>query len=431
MYFNYLIFIPIILIIVIGAVVGAVFRVTRKKIPSPQESEESFLFLQKEVKKWQKEGIIEESQAQKIIERYLPFREERKALKAQTRLIRIFSFFGTILIGIGIILFIAANWGTLPPWVTTSLLILATIGIYFSGWWLKYERKNHPLIGAALIFLGSLLFGADLILISQLYHIRIEYSNLILVWALAILPLAYFAKSSPVLGLSSILTLSWGIFSFYSERTMWVRETYFPPQYYLSLLLILGIIAPLSYRLRSIKVQNLNVAEILVWLGIIASLNWFKESSNIAVDISFFFLVIGGLIFLLGEGHSRFEKYKAFQNIYFSFGLWLIFLFSYILTFPQVYEIGRRGTPFMAVLFNFILFGEICGAIYLGITRKTEYFVNLATLFFGLLVFVRYFSLTWTLGARASVFILGGIILIIGSYFIDKARRKILARIQQ
>lgn len=436
MYFLFYL-IPIIVIIAIVGIVGIIFTVVRtRKIPSPEESDEAFLQLQKEVRKWQEEGIIEEAQAEKIIARYLPYREERKAVRGWRKIIRIFSILGAILIGIGIILFIAANWGKTPPWFTTTALILTTIGVYFAGWWLGYEKKTHPLIGQALIFLGSLFFGADLILISQIYHIRIEYFNLILVWALAILPLAYLTKSSPILGLSSLLAFGWGIFSMFREEIdFYPLEVGFPIQYYLSFLLISGIIIPLTYRLKSIKIQVLNITEIIVWLGIIASLDWFKKSLNITVDLSFLFLAIGGLIFLLGEGHSKYDKYKAFKNIYYSFGLLLIFLTSFILTFPQIYESRYYGyepqTPFMAVLFNFILFGEICGVIHLGIRKREEYFVNLAILFFVLLVFARYFSLTWELEERALVFIIGGILLIAGSYFIEKLRRKLLEQIQQ
>jgi len=428
-FLGYLIYlVPLLLI---GCVVGVIFAVRRRKVFSPEESEETFLLLQKEVKKWQEEGIIEEEQAKRIIGRYLSFREERKAIRAEARLVKIFSIFGTILVGIGVILLIATNWGKLPPFFNTSLLILATLATYYIGWQLKYERKTHLKVGDALIFLGSLLFGASLILICQIYHIRIEYSNLILVWALAILPLAYFTKSSPILALGSILTFAWGIFSFYTERELFFREIQIPIQYYLSFLFILGAIVPLTYKLKSIKVQALNMAEILAWLGIIATLDWFKESENIFVSFCLFFLMMGGLLFFLGEIHSKWKERRYFKEIYYYFGLILVFLTSFILSFPQVYLVYAKEVPFEAVFFNFILFGEICGAIYLGIRRREEYFVNLATLFFGLLVFARYFSLTWTLEDRAFVFIFGGILLIVGSYFIDKMRRKLLEKIPQ
>jgi len=432
---GYLIYLlPILLIVGIIAGLGRVFGRSRK-ILSPAESEEAFDQLQKEVNKWKEEGIIDEGQASRIIGRYLPYREEKKTIKGWSKIVRIFSIFGAVLIGIGVILLIASNWGKTPPWVNTLILILFTIGIYFAGWWLKFEKKTHPKIGTALIFLGSLLFGANLILISQIYHIRIEYSNLILVWALAILPLTYFTRSSLILGLSSILTFSWGIFSLFSQERFYSQFIGFPLAYYFSLFLILGVIVPLAYLFRSRAVQSINVVETITWLGVISSMLWFKESSNPVVDFCLFLLLIGVLIFVLGEVQSKSEKYRSFGEIYYTFGLLLIFLTSFILTFPQVYQLSYHGgegqSPFMALLFNLILFGEICGAVYFGIQKRKEYFVNLGTIFFGLLILARYFSLSWSMGARAFSFIIGGILLIAGSYLIDKMRRKLIQRIKK
>jgi len=430
---GYLIYLlPILLIVGIIAGIGRVFGRSRK-IPSPAESEEAFAQLQKEVNKWKEEEIIDESQASRIIGRYLPYREERKTIKGWSKIVRIFSIFGAVLIGIGVILFIASNWGETPPWVNTLILILFTIGIYFVGWRLKFEKKTHPKIGTALIFLGSLLFGANLILISQIYHIRIEYSNLILVWALAILPLAYFTRSSLILGLSSVLTFSWGIFSLFSQERFYYfsQAITFPLAYYLSLFLILGIIVPLAYRFKSRAVQSINVIETITWLGVIASMLWFAKSDNPVVDFCLFLLLIGVIIFALGEIQSKSETYRSFGEIYYTFGLLLIFLTSFILTFPQVHQNGESQIPFLAILFNILLFGEICGAVYLGIQKRKEYFVNMGTVFFGLLILARYFSLSWSLGARAFAFILGGILLILGSYFIDKMRRKLIQKIRE
>lgn len=410
---------------------------------SPATSKRDLERLRKEIEKWEKEGIIDHSQSEKIINRYLKFWEERQALRAQKRIIRIFSILGTILIGVGVILFIAANLRGASPWVYVLFLTLLMIGTYFGGWWLKYQKKTHILVGSTLIFLGTLLFGADLILISQIYHLRIEYSNLIFFWALLILPLAYLDKSSLILALSSILFCSWGLLSYRTIENIYHywKEFHLPFSFYLSPLIILGLISPLTYKLKSIKVQTLNLTEILIWLGYFASINLFKESKNPIVEYSFFFLVIGFLIFVLGEFHSRKEKIRDFAPLYLFYGLFLIFLTSYILTFPQVYEKNVIFTTFLQVyeeekilfisaLFNFILFGEISAAIYYGIQKKREYFVNLSLLFFFLLVIARYFSLTWGLAERSVVFILGGIILLAMASFVEKLRKRFLEKIK-
>lgn len=414
----------IIPIIIIGAI-G--FKVARsRKFPSPEESERALEQLKEETKKWVAEGIVDQSQSERIIGRYSAF-EEKRALSQKNKIVKIFSGFGAILIGAGAILFIAANWAEIPPLLVTALMIIGTVGAYFAGWWLKYEKKTSPKIGESLIFLGALLFGASLILISQKYHIRVEYSNLILFWGLAILPLVYLTKSSSLLGLGSILIFFWGASSIFLGGSFFygLGDFSFPLSHYLSFLLIIWIIVPLTYKLKSVKIQSLNLVEITVWLGItIAAL--LAKSGTYLLTFCLSLSLFGGLNVFLAEIHSKSEKYRDFKDVYYRLGIILILIPTFILTFPEILKDSN-----LAVLFNLVLFGEIAGVIYFGIIRREESFINTGITFFALLVFARYFTLTWSLGARALTFIIGGILLIVGSYFIDKARRKILQKIRQ
>lgn len=424
-------------LLIIGGIVAVVLSIKHyKKIPSPEESEKVFWRFKKEIDKLKTEGFISQDQAERIIEKYQALAGKREAKRRQ-RMVMLFSTFGSILIGLGVILLIAANWSKMPPFVATCILILATFGVYFAAWWFKYKKRSHPKIGEALIFLGSLLFGASLILIAQLYHIRIEYSNLILVWALALLPLVYFTKSSLTLALSSLLIIAWGNFSLAGSLSGFSRDSIsFPWQYYCSLVFLLVLAVPLAYRLKSPGVQALNLVEIMSWFGPIASLKWFKGSENIVLDICLLFLAMGIGIFLLGELHSRLAKYQNFRSAYYPLGLLVTFTTCFILTFPQVYNITRAygagrisNTSFMPVFFNFVLFGAICGAIYLGIRKEENSFVNMAVFFFALLVFARYFSVSWSLSTRSFIFMAGGVLLIAGAYFIDMSRKKLLKQV--
>ena len=415
---------------IIGGVVVLVFSIRHyRKIPSPEESEEALFQLKKEIEKWRAEGIIEESQAERILGRYLAFKEKREEIKRR-KLIKILSTFGAILAGIGVILLIAANWKKIPAFLNAAILIGATAGVYFGGWWFKYEKKSHPKLGGALILLGAILFGASLILISQLYHIRIEFSNLLLVWALGVLPLGWLTRSSVVLALASGLTFGWGFFSVTGGGTRFFDFIIVRPPVYLSFILLLGLFVPLSYYLKFLRIQKLNIIELLVLTGIMM-VALTRKSSNPLVDFTLLFLALGAFIFILGEIHSRFEKYREFKNVYYSIGLLLVFITSLILTFPQFHEFSRGKSPLMPILFNFVLFGEICGAIYLGIKKEEESFINKGIVFFGILIFARYFSLSWSLGTRAFVFIIGGILLIGISYVLGKIRKKIIQKMKE
>ncbi len=389
------------------------------------------LQLQKEALKWQEKKIIKKDQVEKILLLYKPGGEEELATKQKSRIVKIFSIMGAVLIGLGIILFVASNWRGVPSFLKATLLILTTLGMYYGGWWFRFKQKTNPKIGMALIFLGALVFGASLILIAQSYHIRIEYSNLILLWALVIIPAAYFTRSEPTLMLSSALVLFWGIFSVYEDMGFFSRFQEAPSLLYLyiSFLMIVGGMTPFAYQLGLPKFQGVNILGVLTWFGFISALSWFKGSYNPIFNVLLLLLILGGLIYGIGEVHQYLaEKYKIFKDNYLRIGLISVLFTSFILTFPQIYYYSFFGKGYsgIAALFNFILVAEICGVIYLGVKKREEYYINYGSLFFALLIFARYFSLTWGLGARAFVFIFGGILLILGGYFIEKQRKKII-----
>jgi uncharacterized membrane protein len=86
------------------------------------------------------------------------------------------------------ILFVAANWSAIPVWGKLAVIFIPKIASYGAGFVLRYERRDFPKVGAAFILLGSLLFGAGIFLIAQIYHLLVHFSNGPLVWGLGSFP---------------------------------------------------------------------------------------------------------------------------------------------------------------------------------------------------------------------------------------------------
>ena len=163
------------------------------------------------IKKWLTDGLITEQQAQKMLADVAIHRKEHSSDK----LIVVMSTIGAILLGIGAVLFVASNWLVLSRLAKVFILTGSTFGVSYVGYLFAYERKNLPKVGAALLFLGSLLFGATIFLIGQIYNIQAHSHTLILVWLVGILPLVYVLQSVSVAGLASLLLFLWiGLFIF-------------------------------------------------------------------------------------------------------------------------------------------------------------------------------------------------------------------------
>lgn len=106
---------------------------------------------------------------------------------------------GALTLGAGIILFFAANWDAM-----SKLSKLVTL---FGSMWLAYAVAGRGLsgsawasrvIGHAMLLLGVILFGANIQLVAQIYHIDAHYPNGVLMWALGALALVWAVPSQAV-----------------------------------------------------------------------------------------------------------------------------------------------------------------------------------------------------------------------------------------
>lgn len=169
------------------------------------EEEEFYSRLKEEMAEWQRDGIINSTQAEAIM--------KREGIDEKTsrpgHLISALSTLAVILIGVGIILFFASNWDRMPDIVKIVLLLAATFSSYFAGYVMRFEKQNYPRAGHALIFLGSILVGASIFLIGQIFNISVDASWLFLLWFIAISPMGYFFDSRPTIGLTILTFTYW------------------------------------------------------------------------------------------------------------------------------------------------------------------------------------------------------------------------------
>ena len=194
--------------------------------------------LKEEIELWLEEGIISAEQKERLLARYEVL-EEADETAGPGRLITTVSMLGAVLIGAGIILFIASNWSEVPRWGKLFMIFSSMLTCYGLGFYLGYEKKNYPTVGGALIFLGSIIFGAGIFLIAQIYHIIVHYPNGPLLWGLGILPLAYLFRFTNVMALAIVDLLVW----VGTEASFWIPESaYFGNiMPYITLFLMTGI----------------------------------------------------------------------------------------------------------------------------------------------------------------------------------------------
>lgn len=153
-------------------------------------------WLIREVDAWEREGVVDTATATRLRTRYA------LAVANETPWGRIiFGSLGALLVGLGIIALLAANWSDLGRPVRTiiAFMPLCTCAVlYVAG----YRRgwSSRAFLEPLGLFWG-LAIGVGVALIGQTYHLPQDAKAFTLVWTLLLIPVCYATRAlAPVAG---------------------------------------------------------------------------------------------------------------------------------------------------------------------------------------------------------------------------------------
>jgi len=162
-------------------------------------------WLGKESERWVRESIVTAEQAARIRALY----PEAKAA-APWGLI-VFCGLGAAIVGLGLILLLAYNWDAIPKLIKLALILGGTAAAHGAGIWLRCRDGWRAGLSEAFFLLGTMLFGAGIWLVAQIYNIDEHYPNGFLFWGLGALALAWALESVPQGILATVALVVWGL----------------------------------------------------------------------------------------------------------------------------------------------------------------------------------------------------------------------------
>ena len=392
-----------------------------------------------EVRRWRSQGLISQEQATAILDSYGADARVVAVDKARGRLISILAVLGAILVGVGIILFLAANWDAILRPIRLALVMACVPATYGAAFWLRYV-KGYERVGSAFILLAAIVYGAAIHLVAQIYNFPLNDPTLFTYWLAGVAPIAYLTRSQPAV----FLTIGLGL----GATSFWLYE-------------YLGDSGSQADGIFSISVFA------MLGLGLYG-LGRLQGTFRETIDYAWAFQIMGTLtvlftVYLLGfrsvyEGMASAERIDPGAPI----GLWaLLCVFAAIglmalvvvcvkslsqgrtvktLSFELLASILVAAAVFTVLfaphgheitfplVFNLLLVAAIIGLVVLGYVRAMESFINIGLAFFALDVVTRYFELSWDLLDRSIVFIVAGVILLAGGFFLERGRRKVFER---
>jgi len=395
-------------------------------------------WVRKEIELWQSEGLISSEQAQLLSSRY-PDREFRT--------VNILPMLGAILLGVGIILFFAANWPLIPVTAKLILILSVLFTCHYFAYKYRYE-KDQLWLGNSLLLLGGILFGAAIFLIAQIYHINAYYPNGILFWALGVLLMAWVTGERSVTILSILLLLAWTI----SDGS----ETH-PLIPWLHLLIMFLLAFPLAYRVHS----AIAVFLCQLWLIILLLIS---VGSNYEHMIPLIITFLGSAFYLRGrQGEDSYSMlYMAMgmimalttmlivtnEDLFYVLTPTIVFLgamlvgFIMLLLLPayrhirlEIAAVGLINLMYIIyltisvphLLIYFVLFTAIIAIIFGGAGQQNPIMLNLGLAFFYVTVLRGYFDYASRYMDRSLFFMTGGIILLLMGWWLNQQRNKIVS----
>jgi len=125
---------------------------------------------------------------------------------------------GAVLVGAGIFSFIAANWVGMTKPLKISIILVLMILSYGAGWYLQ-EKSKLQKTSSALFLLGSIIYGAGIFLIAQMFNVRVNWPDGFVLWMLGTIAMGFAVESYSLfylaipLGIIALIGHPFGLFS--------------------------------------------------------------------------------------------------------------------------------------------------------------------------------------------------------------------------
>lgn len=259
--------------------------------------------LRQEAQQWREDGLIDADQYQQLSQRY-QFEDLERV--ARDRFVAIVIGLGSLLLGLGLVTLVASNWQTWSRELKSGLLLALFFGVNTAGFYLwsrsPEDGSGSQRLGRGLLLLGTLVLGANMALMAQMFHQSRPLYELWLAWGIGVLAMAYSLRLT-MLGVVAIALIELG----YAQGTLqWSPPGEFPwAKWAIEHMPLIAslLFVPLAYWCRSRVIFILGAIATVVSLG----MNVYRFGAYVPPDWKLFFLYTLPPALLWGYRESAFR----------------------------------------------------------------------------------------------------------------------------
>jgi len=406
--------------------------------PQTEPTDEFLGQLPAEVERWRQERLIGARHAAALLKRYGLPTDARERGWRLGRTVSILAILGAILVGIGIILLIAANRQEfdIARGFKVALIMGSAVFLYLVGYVLKYELP-FPRVGGAIIFLGTVFFGAAVFLIGQVYNVQANDPRLLLYWFVGVIPLAYVTRSAAILTLS-LLVASAGLGM---RAATWLEHTHSGElaairtiPLYVMLGVLFYFLAPLHERFERLRglhhpLPLAGLVAVMVGLLLLGFRAFFddlhhQDIPDMPTSLLRMYAVLTALA-VAAIASALYVSRRALGTLPQEAAAAIVLVG---LAFATLYVPFKEANAYV-VLYNALLLAVIFGTMAIGVASGREGYINISLAFFAVLVIARYFDWGWGLYERSLFFMGAGALVLATAFLLEFYRRRLLRRV--
>jgi len=377
---------------------------------------------------WEKAGLIDRAMADRL-DRYLA---EQAPGHGSGRIVIIVSLFGAVLVGLGMILFVASHWTGMSP--VLRIVTLAAAYAVAAGGALLSGRSGSERVARSLWFLATLSVGAYIFLIGQIFNFSLTFWQGPFLWLLATLAMGYALGSRAHAWLAiplALLALGWfgGGRAWFSDDQL---EALFGSYGLLPLFPLLGLgivsVALLAERRPDWRFAT---GTWLVWGVLLIAVPLVSGTVTEDVLVHLFRIDSTSKQLVIIAACSGLAGLALWKGHFASTSSRMLMVVMTAASFGLLY-LGMSGWASSGpvyFLFVVLVFLIALWLVWVGVVTGHAALVNTGIGSAALVILIQYFSWSMRLLDRSLAFVLGGVVLIVLSIWIEKQRRRLLARI--
>lgn len=363
-------------------------------------SKKEMEFLTAEINRWKEENIISDEQSEDILALY-------ELKKSSLRMILFTA--GCVLLGLGAVSFIAAQWHAIPKLlrvcIIVSFYILSIAAYLFTG---RSETKT----GKSFLLLAGVILGSGIYLITRMYNYKLEWSTILGAWGLCIMIAALFTHDT------------WQVY--FSQAIVFVYLLVIDAVDIFALEFMNTARLPLSEFFSPVNAFALVASLWVLWKILNDRLTF---SINLALTLlllaSRMSLCLGGtwtliILALIGAVMSFISKWRDTETA----GLLMLGVFGLLLTWPDFWRGEAFTQPVMGI--EGLSFWPVCNALAVAVLMLVNIYRGHGAggvVFCALLASRYFFDHLFGYMPKAWGFTLTGVVFLGASMFFGKIRK--------